>query len=39
MPLATNISDAVMDDSYGGEFALGAKRELEGADGDDICIE
>ena len=39
MPLAANISDAVMDDLVGGEFALGSKWELEGAGGDDICIE
>ena len=38
MTLADNIDDAVMDDLEGGEFALGEKWKLEGADADDICI-
>ena len=38
MPLAANIADAVMDNLAGDEFAIGLKRELEGADNDDIYI-
>ena len=38
MPLSSDIADEVMDDLEGGEFALGEKWKLEGADADDICI-
>ena len=39
MPLVANISDTVMDDLSGDNFALGTKWELKGADDDDSCVE
>ena len=39
MPLSDNISDTVMDDLKGDQFALGEILEIQGAYDDDICIE